>query len=259
MVPVPSVTHKTLLKLLYMLDALNTYAHLAQGETELVTHYLAQAKVLLEHIHHTSKMCDIAGSSYDNLYLVWGLHSSHIRWWFVSEQDTWQSMEDVFQMIGHVTRIKEQNRVFFKPNFKPAQPGLQVNEVNLGKATWYQQVYDWSHNGHSCQVQFNNNFRDNNKGAHSRKARGNCYTKMVQRRWSATTARVSIRSRAVSNWQRQGLKTKKGIHMLQSSTKTSFEMPCKRVALQSMGHHSPEHQRWPTPQNKWSNFWGTCS
>ena len=148
---------------LYMSHMLNTYAHLVQGETKLVTQYLAGAKVLWEHIHHTSKMCDIAGSGYDNLYLVQGLHLSHIWWWVASDQDTWWSMEDVFQMIDHVTRIMEQNRVFFKPNFKQMQPSLQVNEVNLGKATWYQQVYDHSHNGHSLQVLFSNNFRDNNR------------------------------------------------------------------------------------------------
>ena len=38
----------------YMSDALNAYAHLAQGESKLETQYLAQVKVLLERIHHTS-------------------------------------------------------------------------------------------------------------------------------------------------------------------------------------------------------------
>ena len=56
--------------------------------------------------------------------------------------DTWESMEDVFKMIDQVTLIEEQNRAFFRPNFKPVQPRLQVNEVNLGKATWYNQVND---------------------------------------------------------------------------------------------------------------------
>ena len=60
------------------LDTLNAYAHLAQGESELVTQYLTWTKVLLEHIHHTSKMCNIVGSSYNNLYLVSGLQSLHI-------------------------------------------------------------------------------------------------------------------------------------------------------------------------------------
>ena len=52
----------------YMSDALKAYANLMQGENETVTQYLARAKVLLECIHHTSKLCDITGSSYDNLY-----------------------------------------------------------------------------------------------------------------------------------------------------------------------------------------------
>ena len=62
----------------YALDMFNTYAHLAKGESESITQYLSWAKVLLECIHHISKMCDIAGSSYNNLYLVQGFLSPHI-------------------------------------------------------------------------------------------------------------------------------------------------------------------------------------
>ena len=53
-----------------MSDALNAYAHLMQGENELITQYLTKAKVLLEHIHHNSKMCDITRIGYDKLYLI---------------------------------------------------------------------------------------------------------------------------------------------------------------------------------------------
>ena len=110
----------------YMSHALNAYAYLKQGKNEMVMQYLARAKVLLECIHHTSKLCDIQGSGYDSFYLVWALCSPHIQRWVASKQDTWQSMEDVFEMIDHVTRSKEWNRTFFKP----AQSVLQVNEVN---------------------------------------------------------------------------------------------------------------------------------
>ena len=66
------------LNILYASDSLNAHAHLTQSKNETVTQYLARARVLLEHIHHTSKLCDIPGSSYDNLYLVQGLHSPHV-------------------------------------------------------------------------------------------------------------------------------------------------------------------------------------
>ena len=56
--------------ILYPLDALNAYAHLMQGENESIAQYLTRAKVLLEHIHHNSKMCNIPGISYDKLYFV---------------------------------------------------------------------------------------------------------------------------------------------------------------------------------------------
>ena len=45
----------------YVSDALNTYAYLTQGENELITQYLTRPKILLEHIHHNSKMYDIPG------------------------------------------------------------------------------------------------------------------------------------------------------------------------------------------------------
>ena len=59
----------------YVLDTLNAYAHLVQGEHKLIAEYLTRAKVLLEHSHHNSKMCDIPSICYDKFYLVRGLHS----------------------------------------------------------------------------------------------------------------------------------------------------------------------------------------
>ena len=54
----------------YMSNVLNACAHLMQGENKSITQYLTRAKVLLEHIHHNSKMCDIPGIGYDKHYLV---------------------------------------------------------------------------------------------------------------------------------------------------------------------------------------------
>ena len=54
----------------YVSDALSAYAQLIQGKNEMVMQYLARDKVLLECIHYTSKLCNIPGSGYDNLYLV---------------------------------------------------------------------------------------------------------------------------------------------------------------------------------------------
>ena len=73
----------------YALDTLNAYAHLTQGENESVTQYLARAKVLLGHIHHNPKMCNIPGTGYDKLCLVRGLYSPHVWRRVASEQDIW--------------------------------------------------------------------------------------------------------------------------------------------------------------------------
>ena len=133
-----------------------------QGENESTAQYLTRAKVLLEHIHHNSKMCDIPGISYDKLYFVRGLHSPHARQRVASEQETWCPMEDVFQTIGHVTRSKERYRAFFNPNLETMKPVMQVNEVSYGKAIWHHKS-DGSNNGKPCPLQFNNNFRENTR------------------------------------------------------------------------------------------------
>ena len=119
----------------YMLDTLNAYAHLVQGEHKSTAWYLTRAKVLLECIHHNSKMCDIPGIGYDKFYLARGLHSPHAQQRVASEQDTWHSMENVFQTIEHVTRSEEQNRAFFNPNLEVLKPAIQVKEVSHSKAT----------------------------------------------------------------------------------------------------------------------------
>ena len=66
------------LNIMYASDPLNAYANLMQGENKTVTQPLVRAKILLECIHHTSKVCSIPGNSYDNLYLVQGLCSPHV-------------------------------------------------------------------------------------------------------------------------------------------------------------------------------------
>ena len=65
-------------------------------------------------------------------------------------------MEDAYQMINNVMGSKEWNRSFFKPNFEPAQPVLQVNEVNYGKATRHHHMLDWSQNGQHHQTWYSN-------------------------------------------------------------------------------------------------------
>ena len=72
----------------YASDALNTYVHLVQGKHESSMQYISRAKVLLECIHNTSKMCKIPGVGYDKLSFVTGLHSPHAQWRVASEQDT---------------------------------------------------------------------------------------------------------------------------------------------------------------------------
>ena len=63
----------------YVSNDMFTYSHLLQGSEEPTTHYLSGAKVLLECIHHTTKLSSIPGVGWNNLYLVRGLKALHIR------------------------------------------------------------------------------------------------------------------------------------------------------------------------------------
>ena len=47
-----------------------TYLKISQQDNESTVQYLVRVRVLLEHIHHTSKLADISGFGTDNLSLV---------------------------------------------------------------------------------------------------------------------------------------------------------------------------------------------
>ena len=169
-------------------DTLNAYVHLAQGEHESITHYISRVKVLLEHIHNNSKMCEILGVGYDKLYLVGGLHSPHAQQRVASKQDTWHSMEDVIQTIECVTRSKEWNRAFFNPNLEASRPVRQVNEVSYGKATRKHRS-NHPNNNQPDPVWFHNTFRENIKQPRGpfRKSPGHQAFKHSPRKYCATT------------------------------------------------------------------------
>ena len=56
--------------ILYASDAMFAYSQITQQDGEPTAQYLIRAKVLLEHIHPTSKHSDISGSGLDNLSLI---------------------------------------------------------------------------------------------------------------------------------------------------------------------------------------------
>ena len=54
----------------YASDTMFAYSQIAQQDDEPTVQYLIRAKVLLECIHHTSKLSDISGAGLDNLSLI---------------------------------------------------------------------------------------------------------------------------------------------------------------------------------------------
>ena len=189
-------------------------------------------KLLLEHIHHTSRLCDIPGSGYDNLYLVWGLHLPHLWRRVASKQDTWRLMEDVFQTIDHVTSSKEQNRVFFKPNFETAQPVIQVNDVNYVKATRCNML-DWSYNGQPHQMWFSNNFRDTNRYPRGllKKGLGQLHYKHSPRKLTCYCCEGEHMVKDYIRFAKESPGTNKKTQTWPSITRIKFKMQCVGVTL----------------------------
>ena len=80
----------------YTPDAMFTYSKILQQDNESTAQYLVRARVLLEHIHCTSKLADISSFGMDNLSLVWVLREACMRIWVAKEQESWRTMDDVF-------------------------------------------------------------------------------------------------------------------------------------------------------------------
>ena len=115
----------------YESDSMSAYSHLSLGDDETTAQYVVRAKVLLECIHHTTKLADIIG--WDNMYLIHGLKAPYIRKRVAKEQDSWRMMEGVFQTINHITKAEERTMVYSEPNFEP-MPQVskeRIHEVSL--------------------------------------------------------------------------------------------------------------------------------
>ena len=54
----------------YVSDVVVAYTNLMQQDDESTSQYLIRAKVLLEHMNHTSKLSQISGEGLDNLVLI---------------------------------------------------------------------------------------------------------------------------------------------------------------------------------------------
>ena len=93
--------------------------------------------MLLECIHHTTKLSSIPGVGWDNLYLVKGLRAPHITRRVASEQDSWRTMEDVFDTISYIGRTEDRNKIYSDSNFEsvPQVSTEWVQEVSTSKYT----------------------------------------------------------------------------------------------------------------------------
>ena len=136
----------------YKSNAMFAYFHLLQGDEKPTAQYLVRAKVLLECIHHTTKLSSISGSGWDNMYLVRELKAPYIRKRVAKEQDFWRMMQDVFDTINCITRMEERTKIYSEPNLQFASLVSKewVHEVGTGKHTG-QNPSSKTYNGSQCR------------------------------------------------------------------------------------------------------------
>ena len=65
----------------------------------------------------------------DNLSLVHGLWEHHIRKWVTREQESWQTMEDVFKSIRCVTMMEERSKAYHQHEYESVPP-VSVERVH---------------------------------------------------------------------------------------------------------------------------------
>ena len=85
-------------------NAMVAYDNIMQQDDESTLQYILRAKVLLEHINHTSKLSQISGKGLNNLALIQGLRDSHIRRRFAKEHQSWNTMEDIYRSINRISK-----------------------------------------------------------------------------------------------------------------------------------------------------------
>ena len=56
-----------------------------------------------------------------NLYLVRGLKALHMRRRGASKQDSWRTMEDVFNTINRISKTEDRNKIYSEHNFELIQ------------------------------------------------------------------------------------------------------------------------------------------
>ena len=119
----------------YTSNAMFAYLQIAQQDDEPTVQYPVRADILLEHIHHTSKLSGISGAGLDNLSLIQGLRDHHIRRRVAKEQEFWRTMEDVFKSINMITRTEEQKKAYHELKYYAiSQVSTEkIHEVSYGK------------------------------------------------------------------------------------------------------------------------------
>ena len=112
-----------------MSDAMVAYMQLTLQDNESTSQYLIRAKVLLEHMNHTSKLLQISGKGLNKLALIQGLRDCHIRRRVEKEQESWITMEDVYKSISMIIKTDACTKAYNEPRYDTISE-VATEEVN---------------------------------------------------------------------------------------------------------------------------------
>ena len=141
------------------------YNNITQQDDESTLHHLIRAKVLFEHINHTSKLSQISSRRLNNLALIQGLRDNHIRRRVAKEQESWNTMEEIFRSINRITKNEARTKAYQAPRYNSNSEVLAegICKVSYNKGKRYS--YDKSHNSSTFRKQHNNSPHHRNQSS----------------------------------------------------------------------------------------------
>ena len=142
----------------YVSNAMVACNNNTQEDDESTSHYLITVKVLLRCINHTSKLSQILGKGLNNLAVVQGLRDNHIRKRVIEEQESWNTMEDIYRSINRIAKNEVRTKAYQEPRYDSMISEVLtegIYEVSYNKGKRYS--YSKSCNSSAFKKQYNNN------------------------------------------------------------------------------------------------------
>ena len=147
----------------YVPNAIVAYNKWTQQDNEWMLQYLIRAIVLLEHINHTSELCQMSSKGLNNLALIQWLRDHHMWWRDTKEQESWNTMEDVYRSINQIIKNEVSTRAYQELQYKSiSEVSLEcIHKVRYNRRKRFS--YNKPHDSSIYRKQHNNNMQQRYK------------------------------------------------------------------------------------------------